>query len=88
MRKFQVNIRNGGTHLFNSVSDAFHWVCENAMSKSDIDWYKECGNDIPLWKIEEERVQEVVLRNSFENVILAIWNDKVDNWEKFATIHE
>lgn len=87
MKKFQLNIRNGGTHLFNSVNEAYHWACKNVMNESDINWYKECGNEIPLWEIKEERVQEIVLRNSFENVVLAIWNEKAESWENFAEFH-
>lgn len=87
MRKFQINVRGNGTHLFDTVSEAYHWVCENVMVQGDKDWYKECGNDVLLNEIEDERVQEVVLRNCFENVILAIWNDRADGWEKIAEIH-
>lgn len=87
MKMFQINIRGGATHLFKTVNDGFQWVCKNVMNQGDIEWYKECGNEIPLWEVKGARLQEVVLRNCFENVTLAAWNENVEGWEEFATFH-
>lgn len=86
MRKFQLNIKNGESHLFNSIADAYKWACQNVMTQGDIDYYQECS-DIPLYEIQNEEIQEAVLRNVFENVIFSAWNDDGEGWENFAEFH-
>ena len=88
MRKFQIEIKGSKAHFFNSVSSTYQWVCENVMNEGDIDWYKECGNDVPLWNIKEEKIQEAVLRNCFEKIIYSAWNDNAESWKDLAIFHE
>ena len=79
MTKFQINVVGEDRgHLFDTVSQAYAWVCENVMTEGDAEYYRSIGNIIPLSQIQNENVQEVVLRNVFENVRFSGWNDRVN----------
>ena len=89
MKMFQINVQGGGSHLFKSVNEGYQWVCQNVMNEGDVEWYRECGNEVPLWEVQGEQLQEVVLRNSFENVVLVTWNENAEGWmgKSFAQFH-
>lgn len=89
MTMFQINIKgeNKG-HIFNSVSQAYTWVCQNVMTEGDIEYYKSIGNKTPLYQIQNENIQEVVLRNAFEKICFSGWNDRVDLTSPYLIIHK
>lgn len=88
MEMFQVNL-TGETkgHLFPDITSAYKWVAKNAMTKEDADFYREIGNTIPLDQILDVRVQEAVIRNSFEKVCFSGWNDRIDADSPFFIYH-
>ena len=88
MAVFQVNIE-GETkgHAFPDISSAYKWVTKNVMTAGDADFYREIGNTTPLDQILDVRVQEAVIRNSFEKVCFSGWNDKIDANSPFFIYH-
>lgn len=89
MAMFQVNL-TGETkgHLFDTITAAYKWVTKNAMTVGDADFYREIGNTIPLDQILDVRVQEAVIRNSFERVCFSGWNDKINVDSPFFIYHK
>lgn len=88
MKKFQINVKGEKTgHLFDSISQAYQWTCENIMTKEDAEYYKSIGNTIELSQIQDEKIQEAVLRNVFEKVCFSGWNDRVDLNSDYFIIH-
>ena len=86
---FQINLRGEKQgHIFNNVSAAYIWACQNVMTKEDIDYYKDIGNKTPLYAIQNELIQEVALRNSFEKICFSGWNNKADLNSPFLIFHE
>ena len=86
---FQINLRGEKQgRIFNNVNAAYKWVCQNVMTKEDIDFYKAIGNKTPLYAIQDERVREAVLRNSFEKICFSGWNDKADLNSPYFINHE
>lgn len=88
MAMFQVNLtgENKG-HLFDTITAAYKWVVKNAMTAEDADFYREIGNTTPLDQILDVRVQEAVIRNSFEKVCFSGWNDKINADSPFFIYH-
>jgi hypothetical protein len=87
-KKFQINVRGEEKgHLFNSISQAYQWTCENVMTEEDVEYYKSIGNTIELSQIQDEKIQEAVLRNVFEKVCFSGWNDRVDLNSDYFIIH-
>lgn len=88
MKKFQINVTGEKkSHLFDSISQAYQWACENVMTKEDAEYYKSIGNTIELSQIQDEKIQEAVLRNVFEKVCFSGWNDRVDLNSDYFIIH-
>ena len=88
MKKFQINVKGEKkSHLFDSVNQAYQWTCKNVMTKEDEDYYKSIGNIIELPQIQDEKIQEAVLRNVFEKVCFSGWNDRVDLNSDYFIIH-
>ena len=86
--KFQVNIKGEEkSHLFDSINQAYQWTCKNVMIKEDEEYYKSIGNTIELSQIQDEKIQEAVLRNVFEKVCFSGWNDKIDLNSNYFIIH-
>lgn len=87
-KKFQINVKGEKkSHLFDSISQAYQWTCENVMTKEDAEYYKSIGNTIELSQIQDEKIQEAVLRNVFEKVCFSGWNDRVDLNSDYFIVH-
>lgn len=88
MRMFQINVKGETkSHLFNTIGAAYVWVCKNVMTEEDVEYYKSIGNKTPLNEIQEEYVQEVVLRNAFENVCFSGWTDRFYPDSSYVIFH-
>ena len=76
MTLYEVSVKNDKLHSFNSIHEAYMWVCKNVVNEGDRNWYRECGNTIELEEVTDAKIQQAILNNVVEKVVYAEYNDR------------